>query len=161
MSVFKRILRTILLSVMALFFSLCMIIFIAFNTGEYEALQINGDDMKPDLNNEDIVIIRHTNLGDINIGDIVTFQIGNNKITHKVIAKQDGVLSTQGTNLDNIDTLRVDNDNIRGKVITKLEGGGHFILFVTNPFNMVVVLCIILCLMVLPFIMKIKTQDEE
>ena len=161
MKAFKRILRGFLILILTLIFGTCISISLAFNIVGYEALQINSDDMEPDLYAGDVIIIKPATVDDIEIGDIVTFQIGHNKVTHKVVAKENGVLSTQGSNLDNIDTLGVDNSNIKGVMLTKMQGGKHFILFITNPGNMTIVVCITLALIMIPFIMRVDSDDKE
>lgn len=160
MKAFRKILKGFLILILTLIFGTCTSIFLAFNIVGYEALQINSDDMEPDLYAGDVIIIKPATVEDVEIGDIVTFQIGYNKVTHKVVAKENGVLSTQGSNLNNMDTLGVDDSNIKGVMLTKMQGGKHFILFVTNPGNMIIVVCITLGLLLIPLIMKVDSDDK-
>ena len=154
-------LKGFLILILVLFLGICISIFLAFNISGYEAIQINSDDMEPDLYNGDVVVMKSATVEDISIGDIVMFQVGYNKITHKVVAKENGVLATKGSNLENIDVISVDNTNIRGKMLTKLTGGKHFILFVTNTYNMIIIVCIALCLLAIPVIMHFSSKDND
>ena len=161
MKTFRKIVKGFFILLLTLILGTCVSLFLAFNIVGYEALQISSDDMEPDLYAGDVIIIKPANINDIDIGDIVTFQIGHNKITHKVVAKENDILSTQGSNLANIDTIGVDDKTLKGIMLTKIEGGKHFILFVTNPSNMIIVLCITLGLIMIPFIMKSDSKEED
>ena len=161
MKTFRKMLKGFLILILTLFLGICVSIFLAFNIGGYEVIQINSADMEPDLYNGDVVVMKSATIDDINIGDIVMFQIGYNKITHKVVAKENGVLVTKGSNLENIDVISVDNTNLRGKMLTKLTGGKHFILFVTSTYNMIIVVCVALCLLAIPVIMHISSKDND
>lgn len=161
MKTFKKMLKGFLILILALFLGVCVSIFLAFNIAGYEVLQITSDDMEPDLYNGDVIVLKSVTVDDVDINDIIMFQVGYNKITHKVVAKENGVLSTKGSNLENIDVISVDNTNLRGKMLTKLTGGKHFILFVTNTYNMLIVVCITLCLLAIPIIMHFSSKDNE
>lgn len=139
----------------------CLSLFLAFNILGYEAIQITGDDMEPDLYSGDVIIIKPVDISDVNVDDIIIFQIGHNKVTHKVVSKGNGTVSTQGSNLDTIDALFVTNENIRGKMLTKLENGAHFIMFITNPGNMVIVICVVLGLLFMHLIMKVEEREDK
>ena len=80
-------LKGFLILILVLFLGICISIFLAFNISGYEAIQINSDDMEPDLYNGDVVVMKSATVEDISIGDIVMFQVGYNKITHKVVRK--------------------------------------------------------------------------
>lgn len=161
MKLFKKILKWFIILFLVIVFGGCISLFLAFNIMGYEVIQITGDDMEPDLYSGDVIVIKPVDISDVDIGDIITFQIGYNKITHKVVSKGNGTVSTQGSNLDTIDALSVMNDNIRGKVLTKLENGAHFIMFITNPGNMVIVICIVLGLLSIPLIMKVEEKENK
>lgn len=161
MKLFRRVLKGLMLLILVIIFGGCISLFLAFNVMGYEAIQITGDDMEPDLYSGDVIIVKPVDISDVNVGDIVTFQIGYNKVTHKVVAKSKDTLSTQGSNLDTIDSLSVTSDNIRGKMLTKLENGAHFILFITNPVNMIIVICVVLGVLSIYLIMKVEKIEDK
>ena len=160
MKTFYKVLKVSFMTVLVVILLLLLLLFVAFNMGGYEAIQITGDDMSPEIVNGDVIIIRPTSVNDVEVGDIITFRDGFTRITHQVVAKSDGKLTTKATNKDSIDVIKVTGVNLQGKMLTKLNDGKGFILFITNPVNMIILLLIVLVLIAIPVIMRFSKSEE-
>lgn len=77
--------------------------------------------MAPEINIDDIVIVKVTNdSNDINNNDIITYKYNQDFVTHRVINKKDDSLLTQGDANNSSDTP-IEYHNVVGKVIFILK----------------------------------------
>lgn len=161
MKTFKRILKVAFMTIMCIILGLVLMLFFAFNLGGYEAIQINGDEMSPELKSGEVIILKPTSINDVEVGDIITYRLGYARVTHQVVGKSEDKLTTKAVNSDNIDVVKVTSENLQGKMLTKLSDGKDFVLFITNPVNMVVILLIVMVIIAVPIIMKFSKLDNE
>ena len=81
-----------------------------------EILRVESDSMKPEFSKGDIIIIQEKKEYEVN--DIITFQLTDNeKITHRIIEKNENKYYTKGDNNNAKDETGIKKDNILGKVI--------------------------------------------
>ena len=81
-----------------------------------EILKVESDSMKPEFSKGDIIIIQEKEEYEVN--DIITFQLTDNeKITHRIIEKNENKYYTKGDNNNAKDETGIKKDNILGKVI--------------------------------------------
>lgn len=81
-----------------------------------EILKVESDSMKPEFSKGDIIIIQEKEEYEVN--DIITFQLTDNeKITHRIIEKNENTYYTKGDNNNAKDETGIKKDNILGKVI--------------------------------------------
>ena len=81
-----------------------------------EILEVESDSMKPEFSKGDIIIIQEKEEYEVN--DIITFQLTDNeKITHRIIEKNENTYYTKGDNNNTKDETGIKKDNILGKVI--------------------------------------------
>lgn len=81
-----------------------------------EILKVESDSMKPEFSKGDIIIIQEKK--DYEVNDIITFQLTDNeKITHRIIEKNENTYYTKGDNNNAKDETGIKKDNILGKVI--------------------------------------------
>ena len=81
-----------------------------------EILRVESDSMKPEFSKGDIIIIQEKKEYEVN--DIITFQLTDiEKITHRIIEKNENTYYTKGDNNNAKDETGIQKDDIRGKVI--------------------------------------------
>ena len=118
--------------------------------------------MTPTINVGDMIYIHHQS--DYAVGDIVTFLDPNQKIvvTHRIIAKENGLYTTKGDANNVSDTQLLTNENIYGKVFLTLHGFGNFIDFMQSIWGILIIIIIGLLLIEVPtLIVVIKEQREK
>ena len=81
--------------------------------------------------------VKHTDVGDIRVGDVVTFRTPDGQIedagptktyTHRVVARNpDGTLTTKGDLNGAVDAWRVDQDDLVGRVAARWWGVGWLV----------------------------------
>lgn len=101
----------------------------------FQFLVIKSGSMLPELNINDIVIIKKYN--DYEVGDIITYNYQDKYlITHRIIEKSDSEFMTKGDNNNSEDLENVQIQNVKGKVI----------LIIKNQYlkNVIIVLLIII-----------------
>lgn len=96
-----------------------------FNTGLFgvRTFLISGGSMEPILKAGDVVIVRHGQVEDIQIGDVILFNDGSRAVLHRVMEikpANDGVeFITQG-DANNIADAPVRMDQVEGKAVIKV-----------------------------------------
>lgn len=71
--------------------------------------------MRPELEIGDIIIIKRCS--DYNVNDIITYEIDNYLVTHRIIEKDGENFVTKGDNNNVQDDNKVSLQNIKGKMI--------------------------------------------
>lgn len=108
--------------------------------------------MVPDLNVNDIIIVKKCNKEDINVGDIITFREGNVTITHRVIEiiniDNQTKYKTKGDNNNLEDDRLITYEEIEGKYIFKIR---HLGFFITDRISFVLLMLLILILICFPY----------
>ena len=93
----------------------------------YQMYVVLTGSMKPDINPNDIVVIKKVNQDDLKEGDIITFNIGgkSSTVTHRIIeiVKQDDkvLYRTKGDNNNTQDADLVKYEDIQGIFIFKIS----------------------------------------
>lgn len=99
-----------------LFIIFIIIIILSFKTSlfGFRIYRIVSGSMSPTININDIVIIKSQD--NYKIGDIVTYKIDNEFITHRIILVEDNYVITKG-DANNVCDDKIDKKNIIGKVV--------------------------------------------
>ena len=92
-------------------------------------ISIASGSMAPTLNVGDIAIIKKCNSNDINVGDIIQFQMEGFTVIHRVVEKHqtkgDFYFRTKGDSNSQPDTEMVEESQLHGKVIYKIRYLGY------------------------------------
>lgn len=112
----------------------------ATSFGGYYIFRVISGSMKPTLEIEDLILVKEEN--NYQEGDIVTYKIKNNYITHRLIKKNnDGTVITKGDN-NNVSDDPISSTAIQGKVIKKLDGLNNLYSFLSKYFIIIIVIFI-------------------
>lgn len=112
--------------------------------------EILSGSMSPAINVGDIVFIKHADLDDISVSDVIAYNLGESVIVHRVVEKTDEGLITQGDAVEQRDANAVTDENIEGKVLFHLSNGIAFYNFISSLyFKGFIVILILLNLVLL------------
>ena len=121
----------------------------------YKFLNILTGSMTPTMPVNTVVIIKQIDMKDVEIGDVVTFKMGDSNVTHRVVEKQDTgrnvVLKTQGDAAENQGTREtVTKDNYVGTVIYYVKDLGVLLELIKDNI-IIIVVCIVLALFIVTY----------
>lgn len=124
-SLFKKITNIFLSLLIIILIGLIITIFLDKYNNEDKVLSIHGysifrvatGSMVPTLNIGDYILIKKNS--EYEIGDIITYQLEENYITHRVIKKNNNTIITKG-DANNIEDNPISTSDIKGKFIMKL-----------------------------------------
>ena len=119
--------RKILLAVSAAISCLFLILYVA---GIRPYIVLSGS-MEPSIRTGSVIFVdtRHRHP---EINDVITYQIGLNRVTHRMVRTEDGKYITRGDANETEDPLPVIQDQIKGIVIFHLPFAGYFLVFFRN-----------------------------
>jgi len=115
-----------------------------------KTFSIISGSMRPTININDIIIVKQCEERDLKKGDIISFKVDDEIITHRIVLIEniDGktVYSTKGDDNNVIDTKNVEYNQIEGKYIGKIPRVGKILKFLKNKvvFGVIIILLIIL-----------------
>ncbi len=84
------------------------------------------------------VITKRVGYEDINVGDIVTFTLGKQNVTHRVVEIKDDCCITKGDNNEDVDSFVMTKDNFIGKELFEIPYIGYAAKFIGDN----VILCL-------------------
>lgn len=122
----------------------------------YKFLNILTGSMTPTMPVNTVVIIKEIPMEDIEVGDVVTFKMGDSNVTHRVVEidnrnPRNIVLKTQGDAAQNQGTREtVTKDNYVGTVIYYIPNLGELLEIVKNNMAIIVV-CVVLALFIITY----------
>ena len=115
-----------------------------------KTFSIISGSMRPTINVNDIIIVKQCEERDLKKGDIISFKVDDEIITHRIVLIEniDGktVYSTKGDDNNVIDTKNVEYNQIEGKYIGKIPRVGKILKFLKNKvvFGVIIILLIVL-----------------
>ncbi len=134
----------------------------------YRTFSIITGSMEPEINIDDIVIVKRVDRIDIRNGDIITFTIDNETITHRVlnISFADGELiyTTKGDRNDVSDIEKIEYRQIEGKYVGKIPKAGKILTFLKNKYVFGTILFILIlsyCLQRKHISRKIERKEKR
>ncbi len=122
----------------------------------YKFLNILTGSMTPTMPVNTVVIIKEIPMEDIEVGDVVTFKMGDSNVTHRVVKidktnPRNIVLQTQGDAAQNQGTREtVTKENYVGTVIYYIPNLGELLEIVKNNMAIIVV-CVVLALFIITY----------
>ena len=159
----KKTLKYIILNILIIFFIINLILLFEENThicGIY-CFNIISESMEPTLNVNDVVIVKKTNIANLQKGDIITFNQDGRIISHRIkkIIKDDNYLIvTQGDNNEVEDKDVVKEEQIYGKVIFKIGKIGKIISYIQN---MRIFINIIIFIVIIYILMNLRDNQKN
>ena len=93
----------------------------------YKTYIVLTGSMKPEINPNDIVIVKKPDQSSIKVGDIITYAVGNNSatVTHRIIeiVEQNGkkLYKTKGDNNNSEDSDLISYEEVQGKFCFKIS----------------------------------------
>jgi signal peptidase len=109
--------------------------------GQVKALVVRSGSMQPTIPVGSLVVVRK-NTSQYQIGDVVTFQLGNVYVTHRIKSIQENQFQTQGDANNAPDTQLVSQTSVIGKVWISIPYIGKTLTFVKTPkgFSLLIIL---------------------
>lgn len=159
----KKTLKYIILNILIILFIINLILLFEENThicGIY-CFNIISESMEPTLNVNDVVIVKKTNIANLQKGDIITFNQDGRIISHRIkkIIKDDNYLIvTQGDNNEVEDKDVVKEEQIYGKVIFKIGKIGKIISYIQN---MRIFINIIIFIVIIYILMNLRDNQKN
>lgn len=103
------------------------------------------------------VITKRVSCENIKAGDIVTFKLGSQNVTHRVMEIKDEYCITKGDNNENVDSFVLTNDKYVGKYLFSIPYIGYLFIFIKNNilFTAITIAIITICTF------KIKSIRKE
>lgn len=133
-----------------------------------KAFCIISGSMKPEINVNDIIIVKEVGQEKIKINDIISFKINQETITHRVINIEYGndgkvYYITKGDANNAEDGERITFDNIEGKYIFRIQKIGSIVTALQNKTTLIItmVILVILYLIEQRSMMKKEKRSKE
>lgn len=120
---------------------------------------VMSSSMEPAIDTGAIVLMRHID-DSPKVGDVVTVPVPAEaqadgyppEVMHRVIEiTEDGLVRTQGDNLDKPDPFAVPVSSVTKRVVTVIPGAGEMIAFLFSPYGLLWMAAGVLMLVVMPF----------
>lgn len=115
-----------------------------------EYKEILSGSMSPVINVGDIVFIKDVSMDDIEINDVIAYDLGESVIVHRVVERTEDGLITKGDAVSQKDANVVKEENINGKVLFHLSNGMAFYNCISSIyFKMFIIILIVINLIFL------------
>ncbi len=123
---------------------------------------VQSDSMTPTFAARDLIITMPVE--QVHVGDIVTFQHGNELVTHRVVAIEDERIITKGDANDTVDVQPVTFSHVEGAYLLKVPYAGYVTEFIATKrgwFLAIVLPAAILVLLLVREIVREALKDDE
>ena len=133
----------------------------------YEAYMIETTSMEPTLNVNDVIIIKRCKEENLKKGDIITYKINGEIITHRIVEiVQEEITGTnqyitKGDNNNVEDEDYVLFSDIEGKMIMKIPKLGSIVSFMKNGIIIILIILIFLIIYLNRVEMKEKSEARR
>ena len=113
-----------------------LLIYLGFRyTDKIEIYNVTTGSMEEDIHRGDYILIYKKN-GNYKIGDVITFQVNDYFVTHRIVKIEDDYVTTKG-DANNTEDAKINRNAIIGKVII---AGGILNIIINYKFSIVAVL---------------------
>ena len=127
----------------------------------YKTFTVVSGSMEPTISIDDIIIVKKVEKNDIQLNDIITFNIDGEIITHRVkdykVIQDEVIYTTKGDNNDVTDIHEVNFRNIEGKYINKIPKIGKVFSLLKNKY----IFSFIFILLIICYITQKKTIQKK
>jgi len=93
----------------------------------YRPLYILTGSMEPTLKEKGVCFVKKATYDEVEVGDIITYKIGEKTITHRIIEKTAEGIRTKGDNNNIEDTYLLQPENIQAKVVLIINATAYII----------------------------------
>lgn len=102
--------------------------FVYFAPG-YDIYMVRSESMEPYINMGDLIISGPVN-GSVTEGDVITFDLRGDLVTHRVYSLDNGIIQTKGDAVEDIDPWTVKSADVQGTYLFKIPFVGYFTRFI-------------------------------
>ena len=74
--------------------------------------------MEPTLKVNGVAIVEKATYDEVEVGDIIMYQVGDKMITHRIIEKTEDGITTKGDNNNTQDAYLLTEENVKAKVVS-------------------------------------------
>jgi len=124
---------------------------------------VRSDSMSPVFSARDMIVTRPAS-GSVRQGDIVTFQLGTQKVTHRVVSASGESIITKGDANETPDPQPISYSQIAGVYLSKVPHVGYVTAFVSTKkgwfLAIVLPAAILVCLLVREIIREALKDDK-
>lgn len=150
MKIIKKTLKLFqLISIIIILF--CLLLFLPILFGIKPYIVWSGS-MEPVIKTGSIAYINERDISNINVGDIVTYNLNENKVTHRIVEITDNNIITKGDANETNDFSPISKDQIQGKYIFSIPFVGYILNFLQTAIGKSIILCLIAILIFTLFI---------
>lgn len=127
----------------------------------YKTFTVVSGSMEPTISIDDIIIVKKVEKNDIQLNDIITFNIDGEIITHRVkdykVIQDEVIYTTKGDSNDVTDIHEVNFRNIEGKYVNKIPKIGKVFSLLKNKY----VFSLIFILLIICYILQKKSLQKK
>lgn len=125
--------------------------------GYGSAVVLSGS-MEPELSKGDLIIVKDN--VDYRVGDVVVFQDADMLVVHRIIAMDDGSVTTKG-DANPVADEPAPLDAIKGKVTASIPYVGTLVNILKSPLGTVLIIVAVILLLEIPRRREKQKADEE
>jgi signal peptidase len=133
----------------------------AYDLLKFRNYTILSGSMEPKYDPGDMVVIMKKNPSKLKVGDIITFTMDGEIVTHRIIEITEEGFITQGDNNDVIDAEIITDENIIGKAIFSIPKAGFVAQFLSQGWVIALEMIILGVYIFLSFKDEDKEEDKE
>lgn len=119
----------------------------------YKPFIVLSGSMEPEIMAGDLIVTKEVDAGELKVGDIISFRVGDNIVVSHRIASIDEeperTFYTKGDANVGMDAVEVLPEHIEGRYIWRGAGLGRFAIFLQTPIGMLVFVVAPLCLFII------------
>ena len=133
----------------------------------FKTYEIVSRSMEHTINKNDIIVVKKVDKNEINKNDIISFDNGNEIITHRIVDIENingqTLYTTKGDNNRFVDDEKISFEQIEGKYVFKLSKLGYLMNFLKNRYFLIILFIILIfCFIHIINVKKrIKNREEK
>ena len=133
----------------------------------FKTYEIVSRSMEDTINKNDIIVVKKVDKNEINENDIISFDNGNEIITHRIVDIENingqTLYTTKGDNNRFEDDEKISFEQIEGKYVFKLSKLGYLMNFLKNKYFLIILFIILIfCFIHITNVKKrIKNREEK
>lgn len=133
----------------------------------FKTYEIVSRSMEHTINKNDIIVVKKVDKNEINKNDIISFDNGNEIITHRIVDIENingqTLYTTKGDNNRFADDEKISFEQIEGKYVFKLSKLGYLMNFLKNRYFLIILFIILIfCFIhIINVKKKIKNREEK
>ena len=133
----------------------------------FKTYEIVSRSMENTINKNDIIVVKKVDKNEINKNDIISFDNGNEIITHRIVEIENingqTLYTTKGDNNRFADDEKISFEQIEGKYVLKLSKLGYLMNFLKNRYFLTILFIILIfCFIHIINVKKrIKNREEK